>query len=168
VDAGARNRTIRKSGGAYFAPQVSVVKVSKRFQERQQLIARPESLESGADRSDLCERLSSSHGCLGSGSWLRRTEHPFAVSSPRGPSQKIECVFSASPATIRREPRELISVAQSATAGLGSLRAVGCCCFFAWRLRFLGRRAPWMRKRYEVAFCPIHGEHIRHHFLMTL
>lgn len=43
--------------GAYFAPQVSVVKVSERFQERQQLIARPESLESGADRSDLCERL---------------------------------------------------------------------------------------------------------------
>jgi hypothetical protein len=33
----------------------------------------------------------------------------------REPSQMIECVFSASPETIRREPRELNSVAQSAT-----------------------------------------------------
>src|SRR5438128_6170762 len=40
------------------------------------------------------------------GSCLRRTGHPFAVSGPGGPSQKIECVFSASPETIRREPRE--------------------------------------------------------------
>jgi hypothetical protein len=51
---------------------------------------------------------------LGGGSCLRRTGHPFAVSGPEGPSQKIESVFSASPETIRREPRELISVAQSA------------------------------------------------------
>ena len=43
---------------------------------------------------------------LGSGSCLRRTGHLFAVSSPFGPSQKIEFVFSASPETIRREPRE--------------------------------------------------------------
>ncbi len=43
---------------------------------------------------------------LGSGSCLRRTRHSFAVSGPEGPSQKIECVFSASPETIRREPRE--------------------------------------------------------------
>jgi hypothetical protein len=43
---------------------------------------------------------------LGGGSCLRRTGHPFAVSGPEGPSQKIECVFSASPETIRREPRE--------------------------------------------------------------
>ena len=39
-------------------------------------------------------------------SCLRRTGHPFTVSGPCGPSQKIECVFSASPETIRREPRE--------------------------------------------------------------
>jgi hypothetical protein len=31
---------------------------------------------------------------------------PFAVSGPRGPSQKIESVFSASPETVRRKPRE--------------------------------------------------------------
>jgi hypothetical protein len=43
---------------------------------------------------------------LGGGSCLRRTGHPFTVSGPCGPSQKIGCVFSASPETIRREPRE--------------------------------------------------------------
>jgi hypothetical protein len=37
---------------------------------------------------------------------LRRTGHPFAVSGSWEPSQKIELVFSASPKTIRREPRE--------------------------------------------------------------
>src|SRR6516162_4886813 len=46
---------------------------------------------------------------------FRRTGHPFPVSGPRGPSPKIECVFAASPETIRREPREWISFAQSAT-----------------------------------------------------
>src|SRR5713226_5021880 len=43
---------------------------------------------------------------LGGGSCLRRTGHPFTVSGPCGRSQKIEGVFSASPETIRREPRE--------------------------------------------------------------
>jgi hypothetical protein len=37
---------------------------------------------------------------------LGRTRHPLAVSGLEGPSQKIEFVFSASPETIRREPRE--------------------------------------------------------------
>ena len=37
---------------------------------------------------------------LGNGSCLRRTGHPFAVSGPLGPSQKIEFVFAASPETI--------------------------------------------------------------------
>jgi hypothetical protein len=44
---------------------------------------------------------------LGGGSCSCRTGHLFAVSDPEGPSQKIEFVFSASPETIRREPREL-------------------------------------------------------------
>src|SRR6202022_3112445 len=35
-----------------------------------------------------------------------RTGHPFTVSGPEGRSQKIEWVYSASPETIRREPRE--------------------------------------------------------------
>jgi hypothetical protein len=43
------------------------------------------------------------------GGWFMpcRTGHPFAVSGSQEPSQKIEFVFSASPETIRREPREL-------------------------------------------------------------
>jgi hypothetical protein len=54
---------------------------------------------------------------------LGRTRHPFAVSGSEEPSPKIEFVFSASPETIRREPREgdlLRSVGQH--AGPGSLR----------------------------------------------
>jgi hypothetical protein len=43
---------------------------------------------------------------LGGGSCPRRTGHPFAVSGPVGPSQKIKFVFAASPETIRREPLE--------------------------------------------------------------
>src|ERR1700694_855309 len=42
----------------------------------------------------------------GGGSCLRRTGHPFVVSGPEGRSQKIDWVYSASPETIRREPRE--------------------------------------------------------------
>src|SRR5205807_10201231 len=53
-----------------------------------------------------CQNLQLTRVPLGGGSCLRRTGHPFAVSGPGGPSQKIECVFSASPETIRREPRE--------------------------------------------------------------
>src|SRR3569833_295272 len=35
-----------------------------------------------------------------------RTRHPFAASSSGELSPKIECVFAASPETIRREPQE--------------------------------------------------------------
>jgi hypothetical protein len=45
---------------------------------------------------------------------LGRTRHPYAASSSAEMSQKIEFVFSASPETIRREPRSVISFAQSA------------------------------------------------------
>jgi hypothetical protein len=53
----------------------------------------------------------------------RRWFLPFAepdihsLSRARRPSQKIECVFSASPETVRRKPRELISLAQSVSGG---------------------------------------------------
>src|SRR5207247_2583421 len=53
-----------------------------------------------------CQNLQLARVPLGGGSCLRRTGHPFTVSGPCGPSQKIECVFSASPETIRREARE--------------------------------------------------------------
>jgi len=43
---------------------------------------------------------------LGCGPCVRRTGHPFAASGPRGPSQKIELVFSASPKTVSGEPQE--------------------------------------------------------------
>ena len=48
---------------------------------------------------------------------VRRTGHPFAVSGPEGPSQKIEFVFAASPETIRGSLGSLRSFAQSATCG---------------------------------------------------
>lgn len=67
---------------------------------------------------DLCSRSGERVVCLiGIGRCARmplgvwflrpcRTGHPFAASGPEEPSQKIELVFSASPETIRREPRE--------------------------------------------------------------
>jgi hypothetical protein len=77
----------------------------------------PDARYGGARKTNLFRIRSSQRSPLGGGSCLRRTRHPFAASSPEGPSQKIEFVFSASPETIRREPREFISVAQSATCG---------------------------------------------------
>src|SRR5450631_1864599 len=59
---------------------------------------------------------------LGVGSCLRRTRHLFAVSDPVGPSQKIEFVFSASPETIRREPREF-----NLLRSVGQLRDLAVC-----------------------------------------
>src|SRR5271168_813730 len=60
---------------------------------------------------------------------LGRTRHPLAVSGLEGPSQKIEFVFSASPETILREPREsdlLRSVGNMQyLAGCGFLHPVG-------------------------------------------
>src|SRR6266436_619236 len=56
------------------------------------------STDSGSLRATVC--LSASVPALG------RTRHPFAVSGSEEPSPKIEFVFSASPETIRREPRE--------------------------------------------------------------
>lgn len=53
---------------------------------------------------------------------LCRTGHPFAASGSREPSQKIEFVFSASPETIRREPRESPPSPSRSAAGPGSLR----------------------------------------------
>src|SRR5216683_3016886 len=70
---------------------------------------------SGCSTRTVC--LSASVPALG------RTRHPFAVSGSEEPSPKIEFVFSASPETIRREPREgnlLRSVGNM--QGPGSLR----------------------------------------------
>jgi hypothetical protein len=44
---------------------------------------------------------------LGCGPCVSRTRHPFAALGPRGPSRKIELVFSASPETVSGEPEEI-------------------------------------------------------------
>jgi len=54
---------------------------------------------------------------LGCGPCLRRTGHPFAASGPRGPSQKIELVFSASPETVSGEPKESLDFRRSLGQG---------------------------------------------------
>src|SRR5205814_912509 len=66
----------------------------------------PEARFGGARTGELWQNPQLARVPLGDGSCLRRTGHPFTVSDPCGPSQKIECVFTASPETIRREPRE--------------------------------------------------------------
>src|SRR5439155_514461 len=119
----------------------------------------------GGARTIEAIRTRSSHVCLSAVvSCLRRTGHPFTVSGPCGPSQKIECVFSASPETIRREPREFDlrrSVGNRRT--WQSARCVILLFFRRGGPRFLGRYAPRICERYEIALPPIHGEQISHH-----
>ena len=55
---------------------------------------------------------------------LGRTRHPFAVSGSEEPSPKIECVFSASPETIRREPRE-----GDLLRSVGNMQDLAVCAF---------------------------------------
>src|SRR5438445_1117840 len=119
----------------------------------------------GRARTIEAIRTRSSHVCLSAVvSCLRRTGHPFTVSGPCVPSQKIECVFSASPETIRREPREFDlrrSVGNRRT--WQSARWVILLFFRRGGPRFLGRYAPRICERYEIALPPIHGEQISHH-----
>ena len=62
---------------------------------------------SGERASQQSQDVSHAKVCLSASiPALGRTRHPFAVSGSEEPSQKIEFVFSASPETIRREPRE--------------------------------------------------------------
>src|ERR1700756_4513300 len=55
---------------------------------------------------------------------LGRTRHPFAVSDSEEPSQKIEFVYSASPETIRREPREC-----DLLRSVGNMQDLAVCVF---------------------------------------
>src|SRR5271168_1233176 len=57
---------------------------------------------------------------------LGRTRHPFAVSCLEEPSQKIEFVFSASPETIRREPRE-----GNLLRSVGNMQDLAVCAFYS-------------------------------------
>ena len=99
---------------------------------------------------------------LGGGSCLRRTGHPFAVSDPGGPSQKIESGFAASPETIRREPRDF-----DLRRSVGNRQDLAACALcdllFFPRRRFLGRRSLVIFCGHEVPFFPIYGEQIRDH-----
>src|SRR4029077_7174091 len=87
---------------------------------------------------------------------------PFAVSGPEGPSQKIECVFSASPETIRREPREF-----DLRRSVGKWQDLAVCALcnpvVFRRRRFLRRCVPVSFCRHEVSLSPIHREQIRDH-----
>jgi hypothetical protein len=75
------------------------------------------SSRSGCSTRKVC--LSASVPALG------RTRHPFAVSGSEEPSQKIEFVFSASPETIRREPRE-----DYLLHSVGKMRNLAVCALF--------------------------------------
>ena len=97
---------------------------------------------------------------LGSGSCLRRTRHPFTVSGPEGPSQKIEFVFSASPETTRREPPEF-----DLLRSVGKQQDLAACAlcnpviFFSAVLS----RCTAAFCGYKLPFPAIHGQQISHH-----
>ena len=91
----------------------------------------------------------------------RRTGHPFAVSGSKEPSQKIEFVFSASPETIRGEPLEWNSFAQSATGG--TWQPARCVVLFLCRRRRLRRRTPALFCRDEVALLTVYRQQVRDH-----
>jgi hypothetical protein len=82
---------------------------------------------------------------------LGRTRHPFAVSGLEGPSPKIEFVFSASPETIRREPREC-----DLLRSVGNMQDLAVCAF----LFILFISTAFM---HEVSLLPIHGKQIGDH-----
>ena len=91
---------------------------------------------------------------------LRRTGHPFTVSGPEGPSQKIEFVFSASPETFRREPREHLLL--RSVGKQQDLAACALCNPVIFFSAVLSRFAAAFC-RYKLAFAAIHGQQIGHH-----
>ncbi len=72
-------------------------------------------------------------------------------------------MFSASPETIRREPREFDL--RRSVGNRRTWQSARCVILFfsPGGPRFLGRCAPGICEPYEVALPPIHGEQIRHH-----
>ena len=91
---------------------------------------------------------------------LGRTRHPFAVSDSEESSQKIEFVFSASPETIRREPREF-----DLLRSVGNMQDLAVCAFCSSCLfrQHLCCRSPAFFSRCKVSLLPIHGKQIRYH-----
>jgi len=98
---------------------------------------------------------------LGSGFLLYAEPDIHSLSRARRPSQKIEFVFSASPETIRREPRE--SDLRRSVGNRRTWQTARCVIpLFPYRRR-LGSRTSVLFCRYEISFFPVHGEQIRHH-----
>ena len=97
---------------------------------------------------------------LGCGPCLRRTGHPFAASGRRGPSQKIELVFSASPETVSGEPKESLDFRRS----LGQGRDLAACALYDLEiflsLRFLCRNAGETAYRFKVSLLAIYNHEI--------
>jgi hypothetical protein len=91
---------------------------------------------------------------------LGRTRHPFAVSDPEEPSQKIEFVFSASPETIRREPWE-----GDLLRSVGNRQDLAVCAFYSscFFRQYLCCRSPAFFRRRKVSLLPIHSKQIRYH-----
>jgi hypothetical protein len=78
---------------------------------------------------------------------LGRTRHRFAVSDSEEPSQKIEFVFSASPETMRREPRE-----DDLLRSVGYRQDLAVCAFCSSCLlrQYLCCRSPAFFRRHKV------------------
>ncbi len=97
---------------------------------------------------------------LGIGSCTRQNQTSICCLRPEEPSQKMEFVFSASPETIRREPRE-----GDLLRSVGYRQDLAVCafcssCFFR---RYLCCRSPAFFSRRKVSLLPIHGKQIRYH-----
>ena len=111
-------------------------------------------------KTNIFRTRSSQRVPLGSGSCFRRTGHPFTVSGPEGPSQKIEFVFSASPETTRREPPEF-----DLLRSVGKQQDLAACAlcnpviFFSAVLS----RCTAAFCRNKLPFPAIHGQQITHH-----
>jgi hypothetical protein len=89
---------------------------------------------------------------------LGRTRHPFAVSGLEGRSRRLSLCSSASPKTIRTEPREC-----DLLRSVGNLQDLPVCALDhpVSSRQCLGCRSPALFRRRKVSLLPIHGEQIR-------
>ena len=97
---------------------------------------------------------------LGCGPCVRRTGHPLAASGPRGPSQKIELVFTASPETVSGEPEESFDFRRSLGQGGTWQSARFTILRFSFRCGFLCRNAGEPSHRLKVSLLPIYNHEV--------
>ena len=126
---------------------------------REKTVLLPRATEERA-KTNVFRTRSSQRVPLGSGSCLRRTGHPFTVSGPAGPSQKIEFVFSASPETTRREPPEF-----DLLRSVGKQQDLAACALCNPVISFSAvlSRCTAAFCRDKLPFPAIHGKQISHH-----